>query len=190
MYCSLVSNNWANNGKRHSKLFTNCHVSWDTLYILGPGGHLRISRGFQASTGAEPPSAPLEKQNIELSMEKFLNTPLNFREYLSLLIQFPTYPTTPPKFRIFFVHPVQLQKSSFKSSSVVIKSCAAFSQNPGRINIIQKNSFNLIDSTNSMLYSRRAWSPSLFQPQRLTQKFNLPDGIKICIIISCWKGTR
>ena len=23
----------SNNGKRHSKLFTNFHVSWDTLYV-------------------------------------------------------------------------------------------------------------------------------------------------------------
>ena len=29
---SLVSNNLPNRGRGHSKLFTNCHVSWDTLY--------------------------------------------------------------------------------------------------------------------------------------------------------------
>ena len=29
---SLVSNNLSNYGRRHFKLFTNCHVSWDTLY--------------------------------------------------------------------------------------------------------------------------------------------------------------
>ena len=29
---SLVLNNLTNNGRRHSKLFTNCRVSWDTLY--------------------------------------------------------------------------------------------------------------------------------------------------------------
>ena len=29
---SLVSNNLSNFGIRHFKLFTNCHVSWDTLY--------------------------------------------------------------------------------------------------------------------------------------------------------------
>lgn len=27
----LVSNNLKNHGIRHLKLFTNCHVSWDTL---------------------------------------------------------------------------------------------------------------------------------------------------------------
>ena len=29
---SLVSNNLSNYGSRHFKLFTNCQVSWDTLY--------------------------------------------------------------------------------------------------------------------------------------------------------------
>ena len=29
---SLASNNLSNYGRRHFKLFTNCHVSWDTLY--------------------------------------------------------------------------------------------------------------------------------------------------------------
>ena len=29
---SLVSNNLANYGRRHFKIFSNCHVSWDTLY--------------------------------------------------------------------------------------------------------------------------------------------------------------
>ena len=30
---SLVWKNLTNYGRRHLKLFTNCHVSWDTLYI-------------------------------------------------------------------------------------------------------------------------------------------------------------
>ena len=30
---SFVSKNLTNYGRRHLKLFTNCHVSWDTLYI-------------------------------------------------------------------------------------------------------------------------------------------------------------
>jgi len=30
---SLVLNILANYGRRHSKLLTNCHVSWDTLYL-------------------------------------------------------------------------------------------------------------------------------------------------------------
>ena len=30
---SLVSDNLTSYGRRHFKLFTNCHVSWDTLYI-------------------------------------------------------------------------------------------------------------------------------------------------------------
>ena len=30
---SLVSNNLKNYGRRHFKLFTYCHVSWDTLYL-------------------------------------------------------------------------------------------------------------------------------------------------------------
>ena len=30
---SLVSNKLTNYGRRHFKQFTNCHVSWDTLYI-------------------------------------------------------------------------------------------------------------------------------------------------------------
>ena len=29
---TLVSNNLSNYGRRHLELFTNCHVSWDTLY--------------------------------------------------------------------------------------------------------------------------------------------------------------
>jgi len=29
----LVSNNLTNYGRRHLKLFTDCHVFWDTLYI-------------------------------------------------------------------------------------------------------------------------------------------------------------
>ena len=29
----MVSNNLENYGRRHFKIFTNCHVSWDTLYI-------------------------------------------------------------------------------------------------------------------------------------------------------------
>ena len=31
---SLVSNNLTNIGRRHCKLFTNCHVSYDTLYLI------------------------------------------------------------------------------------------------------------------------------------------------------------
>ena len=31
---SLVSNNFRNYGRIHFKPFTNCHVSWDTLYVL------------------------------------------------------------------------------------------------------------------------------------------------------------
>ena len=30
---SLVSNNLSNYKRRHFKLFTTCHVSWDTLYL-------------------------------------------------------------------------------------------------------------------------------------------------------------
>ena len=30
---SLVSNSLSNHGKRHFKLFNNCYVSWDTLYM-------------------------------------------------------------------------------------------------------------------------------------------------------------
>ena len=30
---SFVSKNLTNYGRRHLKLFTNCHVSWDTLYV-------------------------------------------------------------------------------------------------------------------------------------------------------------
>ena len=30
---SLVLKNLTNYGRRHSKLFTNCHVSWETLYF-------------------------------------------------------------------------------------------------------------------------------------------------------------
>ena len=30
---SLVLKNLINYGRRHLKLFTNCHVSWDTLYV-------------------------------------------------------------------------------------------------------------------------------------------------------------
>ena len=33
---SLVLENLTNYGRRHSKLFTNCHVSWDTLYFRHP----------------------------------------------------------------------------------------------------------------------------------------------------------
>ena len=29
----LLLNNSTNYGRRHFKLFTNCHVSWDTLYV-------------------------------------------------------------------------------------------------------------------------------------------------------------
>ena len=36
IYClvlfSLVSNNLTNYGRRHFKIFSNCHDSWDTLY--------------------------------------------------------------------------------------------------------------------------------------------------------------
>ena len=31
---SSVSNILSNYGRRHFKLFTNCHVSWDTLYLI------------------------------------------------------------------------------------------------------------------------------------------------------------
>ena len=31
---SLVSNNLSNYGRRHFKLFTNCLVLWDTLYMI------------------------------------------------------------------------------------------------------------------------------------------------------------
>ena len=31
---SFVSKNLTNYGRRHLKLFTNCHVSWDTLYHI------------------------------------------------------------------------------------------------------------------------------------------------------------
>jgi len=30
---SLTTNNLTYYGRRHFKLFTNCHVSWDTLYV-------------------------------------------------------------------------------------------------------------------------------------------------------------
>ena len=30
----FVSNNLKNYGRRHFKIFTNCHVSWDTLYVF------------------------------------------------------------------------------------------------------------------------------------------------------------
>ena len=33
IYVSLVSNNLSNYGRRHFKLFTNCLVLWDTLYV-------------------------------------------------------------------------------------------------------------------------------------------------------------
>ena len=29
----MVLNNLSSHGRRHLKLFTNCHVSWDTLYV-------------------------------------------------------------------------------------------------------------------------------------------------------------
>ena len=31
---SFVSNNLSNFGREHFKLFTNCHVSWDTSCII------------------------------------------------------------------------------------------------------------------------------------------------------------
>ena len=34
---SLVLNNLTNYGRRHLKLCTNCHVSWDTLYLSFSG---------------------------------------------------------------------------------------------------------------------------------------------------------
>ena len=52
---SLVSNNLSNYERRHFKLFTNCHVLWDTLYektylddVLGadetvPGGEITVN---------------------------------------------------------------------------------------------------------------------------------------------------
>ena len=41
---SFVSQNLTNYGRRHLKLFTNCHVSWDTLYIyVHFGNHLWFS---------------------------------------------------------------------------------------------------------------------------------------------------
>ena len=30
---SLVSNDFTNYGRRHFKLFPNCHVSWDVLWV-------------------------------------------------------------------------------------------------------------------------------------------------------------
>ena len=36
---SLLSNNFSNYGRRHFKLFTNCHVSWNTLYISWISDH-------------------------------------------------------------------------------------------------------------------------------------------------------
>ena len=33
LFVSSVSNSLSNYGRRHFKLFTNCHVSWDTLYL-------------------------------------------------------------------------------------------------------------------------------------------------------------
>ena len=38
----LVLNNLTNYGRRHSKLFNNCHVSWDTLFILKQTKLLRV----------------------------------------------------------------------------------------------------------------------------------------------------
>ena len=34
LFLSLVLNNFTNCGREHSKLFTNCHVSWDTLQVI------------------------------------------------------------------------------------------------------------------------------------------------------------
>ena len=39
---SLISNTAC--GRRHSKLFTNCHVSWDTLYTGIISGGKRLYR--------------------------------------------------------------------------------------------------------------------------------------------------
>ena len=38
----LVLNNLTNYGRRHSKLFNNYHVSWDTLFILKQTKLLRV----------------------------------------------------------------------------------------------------------------------------------------------------
>ena len=48
---SFVSKNLTNYGRRHLKLFTNCHVSWDTLYIC----YIESlkARFYNYSTGSE-----------------------------------------------------------------------------------------------------------------------------------------
>ena len=38
----IVSNNLSNYGSGHFKLFSNCHVSWDTLYLLTPRSILNL----------------------------------------------------------------------------------------------------------------------------------------------------
>ena len=41
LFFSFVSKNLTNYERRHLKLFTNCHVSWDTLYVLMHLKHLK-----------------------------------------------------------------------------------------------------------------------------------------------------
>jgi len=96
----LVSNNLTNHGRRHSKLFTNCHGPWDTLYVkirifqvLKPkevdyNFAWALFRGvFRGKWGLSPPPGPANSIEFEWGFQiptgaelpgrnKFLNTPL------------------------------------------------------------------------------------------------------------------
>ena len=59
---SLISNNLTNYGRRHFKLFTNCHVLWDTLYLQYSTIKLRMWHIKVATAG---PFWSNETQKIE-----------------------------------------------------------------------------------------------------------------------------
>ena len=60
---SLVSNNLTNNGRRHLKLLTNCHVSWDVCQSEGKFGRLFSYRFFLLCNGLILIDIDLAKKN-------------------------------------------------------------------------------------------------------------------------------
>ena len=84
---SLVSNNLTNYVRRHFKLFTNCHISWDTLYLLllYRVSHIKLDRVNESKLRIGDKSENLRRMN---HFEKFNKANRIF--FLQKVLDFPS----------------------------------------------------------------------------------------------------
>ena len=67
---SLISNNLTNYGRRHFKLFTNCHVLWDTLYLQYSTIKLRMWH-IKVATALFDPTRPRKLKNRKTAIYQY-----------------------------------------------------------------------------------------------------------------------